>query len=76
MFEFWKLEPDTVFTGHAIALEPNEDYRNQPAINTIKKLKLYAESLRFGNSPYILYGILVYLKVLLDYQLYMVVYIC
>ena len=42
------------FTGHAIALHQNDDYLNQPAADTVKKCKLYADSLaRFGSSPFI-----------------------
>jgi len=46
--------------GHAIALYTNDDYLQQPALETIKRMQLYAHSLaRFGKSPYIypLYGL-------------------
>jgi len=46
--------------GHALALYTNDDYLSQPALETIKRIQLYAESLqRFGKSPYIypLYGL-------------------
>jgi len=46
--------------GHALALYPNDEYLTQPALETIKRMQLYAESLaRFGKSPYIypLYGL-------------------
>jgi len=53
--------PDVVdVVGHALALYTNDDYLNQPAIESIKRMQLYAESLaRFGKSPYIypLYGL-------------------
>jgi len=46
--------------GHALALNINDDYIKQPALDTINRVKLYADSLaRFGKSPYIyaLYGL-------------------
>jgi len=46
--------------GHALALYPNDEYLTQPALESIKRMQLYAESLaRFGKSPYIypLYGL-------------------
>ncbi|XP_006649851.1 guanosine nucleotide diphosphate dissociation inhibitor At5g09550-like [Oryza brachyantha] len=56
------LEDDTVdFIGHALALHRDDNYLDEPAIDTVKRMKLYAESLaRFqGGSPYIypLYGL-------------------
>ncbi|KAG2539959.1 guanosine nucleotide diphosphate dissociation inhibitor At5g09550-like [Panicum virgatum] len=56
------LEDDTVdFIGHALALHRDDSYLDEPAIDTVKRMKLYAESLaRFqGGSPYIypLYGL-------------------
>ncbi|KAI7744193.1 hypothetical protein M8C21_020811 [Ambrosia artemisiifolia] len=56
------LDDHTVdFIGHALALHRDDDYLEQPAIDLIKRVKLYAESLaRFaGGSPYIypLYGL-------------------
>eukprot|EP00002_Diphylleia_rotans_P024966 TRINITY_DN492_c0_g1_i1.p1 TRINITY_DN492_c0_g1~~TRINITY_DN492_c0_g1_i1.p1 ORF type:complete len:440 (+),score=95.25 TRINITY_DN492_c0_g1_i1:83-1402(+) len=61
VFKHYGLEPETQeFIGHAIALYTNDDYLNQPAIPTIKKIKLYADSLaRYSKSPYIypLYGL-------------------
>jgi Rab GDP dissociation inhibitor len=55
IYEYWKLAKETQqFVGHAIALEPDDGYRNRPAIETVNKLQLYASSLaRFGTSPYI-----------------------
>lgn len=56
------LDDNTVeFIGHALALHSDDSYLDQPAIDTVKRMKLYAESLlRFqGGSPYIytLYGL-------------------
>ncbi|KAM0953306.1 putative GDP dissociation inhibitor, FAD/NAD(P)-binding domain superfamily [Dioscorea sansibarensis] len=56
------LEDDTVdFLGHALALHKDDSYLDEPAMDTVKRMKLYAESLaRFqGGSPYIypLYGL-------------------
>ncbi|WOL14892.1 guanosine nucleotide diphosphate dissociation inhibitor [Canna indica] len=56
------LDDNTVdFIGHALALHIDDSYLDKPAIHTIKRIKVYAESLaRFrGGSPYIypLYGL-------------------
>ncbi|KAK9177587.1 hypothetical protein WN944_029610 [Citrus x changshan-huyou] len=56
------LEDDTIdFIGHALALHINDSYLEEPAMDFVKRIKLYAESLaRFqGGSPYIypLYGL-------------------
>jgi len=61
VFEHFSLKPDTIdFVGHAMALRDNDSYLSTPAIDTINRVRLYAESvLRYGNSPYIypLYGL-------------------
>ncbi|KAG0467525.1 hypothetical protein HPP92_018488 [Vanilla planifolia] len=62
VFGKYGLDDNTIdFIGHALALHRDDGYLDQPAINTIKRMKLYAESLaRFqGDSPYIypLYGL-------------------
>jgi len=61
VFEYFSLKPDTIdFVGHAMALRDNDSYLSTPAIETITRVRLYAESvLRYGNSPYIypLYGL-------------------
>ncbi|KAF3793977.1 Guanosine nucleotide diphosphate dissociation inhibitor [Nymphaea thermarum] len=62
LIEKFGLDENTVdFIGHALALHRDDDYQNQPALDTVKRMKLYAESLaRFqGGSPYIypLYGL-------------------
>ncbi|PWZ18603.1 Guanosine nucleotide diphosphate dissociation inhibitor 1 [Zea mays] len=56
------LSDDTVdFVGHALALHRDDRYLDEPALDTVKRMKLYADSLaRFqGGSPYIypLYGL-------------------
>ncbi|CAO2813628.1 unnamed protein product [Amaranthus hypochondriacus] len=56
------LEDDTIdFIGHALALYLDDSYLDQPALDFVKRMKLYAESLaRYkGNSPYIypMYGL-------------------
>ncbi|WZZ17979.1 hypothetical protein YC2023_111068 [Brassica napus] len=56
------LDDNTIdFIGHAIALHTNDEHLHQPALDTVMRMKLYAESLaRFqGSSPYIypLYGL-------------------
>ncbi|KQK06219.1 guanosine nucleotide diphosphate dissociation inhibitor 1 [Brachypodium distachyon] len=56
------LSDDTVdFIGHALALHRDDRHLNEPALDTVKRMKLYSESLaRFqGLSPYIypLYGL-------------------
>ena len=48
------------FVGHAMALYRDDSYRGQPYVETVKRIKLYAESLaRYGKSPYLypLYGL-------------------
>lgn len=61
MFEYYSLTPNTqAFTGHAMALERDDDYLEQPAAATAEAIQLYAFSLeRYGKSPYIypLYGL-------------------
>lgn len=48
------------FTGHAIALYLNDDYKTQPCEEPLRRIKLYYDSLsRYGKSPYLypLYGL-------------------
>ncbi|XP_069499423.1 rab GDP dissociation inhibitor alpha-like isoform X2 [Ambystoma mexicanum] len=48
------------FTGHALALYRNEEYLDQPCLETINRIKLYSESLsKYTKSPYLypLYGL-------------------
>jgi len=60
-FDHFGLKPDTIdFVGHAMALHNNDGYINEPALDTVRRIKIYGESvLRYGNSPYIypLYGL-------------------
>ena len=55
------MEASTIdFTGHALALQLNDNYLTQPAGPTLDNIKLYFESLaRYDKSPYIypLYGL-------------------
>ncbi|XP_033114555.1 rab GDP dissociation inhibitor alpha-like [Anneissia japonica] len=55
------LDKNTMdFTGHAIALYLNDDYLKEPMPDTLKRIKLYSDSLsRYGKSPYLypLYGL-------------------
>jgi len=61
IFDHFGLKPDTIdFLGHAMALHDNDDYLKEPALDTLKRIRQYGESvLRYGNSPYIypLYGL-------------------
>jgi len=53
-------EGTQAFTGHALALELDETYKDKVAMPTIEKIKMYAYSVaRYGNSPYIypIYGL-------------------
>jgi len=55
VFKKFGLAADTVdFVGHALALHRDDEYLQQPAGETIMKIKLYVESLaRYSKSPYI-----------------------
>ncbi|CDQ60388.1 rab GDP dissociation inhibitor beta [Oncorhynchus mykiss] len=61
LFRHFDLGPDIMeFTGHAMALYRSDDYLDQPCIQTIRRIKLYSESLaRYNFSPYLypLYGL-------------------
>lgn len=60
-FEKFGLDKNTVdFIGHALCLYRDDEYLKKPAIETITRAKLYAESIgRYGKSPYLypLYGL-------------------
>jgi len=61
VFNKFGLEETTIdFVGHSMALHRNDEYLEEPARDTIDKIRLYCESLaRYGKSPYIypLYGL-------------------
>lgn len=61
VYDKFGLEKDTMdFLGHACALHRDDTYLDRPAIETVRKIRLYAESLaRYSKSPYIypLYGL-------------------
>ncbi|KAI8975485.1 GDP dissociation inhibitor [Mycotypha africana] len=61
MYKKFGLDKGTQeFIGHAMALHLDDSYLNQPARDTVEKVRLYAASvLRYGKSPYIypLYGL-------------------
>lgn len=61
VYDKFGLDKDTIdFTGHAMALYLNDEYLSRPAMEAIKRIKLYNESLvRYGKSPYLypLYGL-------------------
>jgi len=42
------------FIGHSLALHRDDSYLDQPAAQTIQKIKLYCEAMiRYGKSPYL-----------------------
>ncbi|XP_043267752.1 rab GDP dissociation inhibitor alpha [Venturia canescens] len=61
LYNKFSLDPNTQdFTGHALALHRNDDYISQSAIKTVRRIKLYSDSLaRYGKSPYLypMYGL-------------------
>lgn len=61
VFKKYKLEDNTIdFLGHAVALYRNDEYLQQPAIDTLKKVQLYVDSLgKYGDSPFLypIYGL-------------------
>jgi len=61
LYEKFGLDANTQdFTGHALALHRDDDYVRKPALETIKRIRLYSESLaRYGKSPYLypMYGL-------------------
>jgi len=61
LYDKFGLDKNTQdFTGHALALYRDDDYLNDPAVQTITRIKLYSDSLaRYGKSPYLypMYGL-------------------
>ncbi|XP_055682654.1 rab GDP dissociation inhibitor alpha [Lutzomyia longipalpis] len=61
LYEKFGLDKNTQdFTGHALALYRDDNYLGEPALNTIRRIKLYSDSLaRYGKSPYLypMYGL-------------------
>lgn len=61
VYEKFGLDENTAdFTGHALALYRNDEYKQQPYQPTVEKIRLYSDSLaRYGKSPYLypLYGL-------------------
>ncbi|XP_019627646.1 PREDICTED: rab GDP dissociation inhibitor alpha-like isoform X2 [Branchiostoma belcheri] len=61
VYTHFGLDKNTAdFTGHALALWRDDNYKEQSCIDTIRRIKLYSESLaRYGKTPYLypLYGL-------------------
>jgi len=61
VYKKFGLDQNTAdFTGHAICLHLDEDYKSKPCEDSLKRLKLYYDSLSsYGKSPYLypLYGL-------------------
>ncbi|KAL5718723.1 Rab GDP dissociation inhibitor beta [Ranunculus cassubicifolius] len=53
----YRLDDNTVdFIGHALALHRDDRYLDEPALDTVKRMKLYAESLaRFQKGSHYIY---------------------
>lgn len=52
VYEKFGLDKNTAdFTGHALALHRDDDYLTKPCYDTIRRIKLYSDSLaRYGTS--------------------------
>lgn len=61
VFAKFKLEDNTIdFIGHAVAMHISDNYLDEPAIDTIEKIKLYVDSMgRYGEHPFLypIYGL-------------------
>eukprot|EP01006_Ploeotia_vitrea_P001797 TRINITY_DN105661_c0_g1_i1.p1 TRINITY_DN105661_c0_g1~~TRINITY_DN105661_c0_g1_i1.p1 ORF type:complete len:447 (+),score=279.75 TRINITY_DN105661_c0_g1_i1:140-1480(+) len=55
IYKYWGLDDNTIsFAGHCLALQMDDAYLDQPAYDTIERIRLYAYSVtRYGNSPFI-----------------------
>lgn len=60
LFDEFGIDKNTAnFLGHSVALHTTDDYLQQPALDTVMRCKLYANSMEmYGKSPYVypLYG--------------------
>uniref|UniRef100_A0A183BP24 Rab GDP dissociation inhibitor n=1 Tax=Globodera pallida TaxID=36090 RepID=A0A183BP24_GLOPA len=61
VYDKFGLDENTAdFTGHALALYRDDNYKMQPYMQTVYRIRLYSDSLaRYGKSPYLypLYGL-------------------
>mmetsp|Transcript_10322 Transcript_10322/g.18596 ORF Transcript_10322/g.18596 Transcript_10322/m.18596 type:complete len:478 (-) Transcript_10322:265-1698(-) len=61
IYKYFGLHKDTIeFIGHALALYRDDSYIGKPALETVLRIKQYADSLaRYGRSPYLypMYGL-------------------
>jgi len=61
VFKKFDLHENTIdFLGHAVALHRDDKYLSQPAIDSVRKIHLYVESLgKYGDSPFLypVYGL-------------------
>ena len=61
VYAHFKLSAQTIdFLGHAVALHREDSYLKKPAMDTVKKMILFMESMgKYGDSPYLypVYGL-------------------
>ncbi|VDO12829.1 unnamed protein product, partial [Brugia timori] len=59
VYEKFGLDENTAdFTGHALALYRDDNYKNELFVPTAERIRLYSDSLaRYGKSPYLLSAI-------------------
>jgi Rab GDP dissociation inhibitor len=61
VFKKFKLEENTIdFLGHSVALQTEDSYLERPAVETVRKVQLYIDSLgKYGDSPFLypIYGL-------------------